>query len=75
MSFRSILAKPFASFVVQNRRKWEERAVETQLALMKSLVSEASQTLFGKDNHFSEIANYQDFKISSSPFKFKITKT
>ncbi|MEY4541258.1 MAG: hypothetical protein RLZZ306_3015, partial [Bacteroidota bacterium] len=62
MSFRSILAKPFASYVVKNRRKWEERAVETQLNLMKSLVSDASQTLFGKDNKFSQISDYQDFK-------------
>ena len=64
MSFRSILAKPFASYVVNNRRKWEERAAETQLNLMKSLVSDASQTLFGKDNDFFEINNYQDFKQS-----------
>jgi hypothetical protein len=41
MSFRSILAKPFASYIVQNRREWEERAVETQLALMKLVVDEA----------------------------------
>ena len=63
-SFRSILAKPFASFVVQNRRKWEQRAVETQLSLMKSLVSEASHTLFGKDHKFSQISDYQSFKDS-----------
>lgn len=64
MSFRSILAKPFASFVVQNRRKWEERALETQLFLMKSLVSEASRTLFGKNHKFSQISDYQEFKDS-----------
>ena len=64
MSFRSILAKPFAAFVVQNRRKWEQRAVETQLSLMKSLVSEASHTLFGKDHKFSQIFDYQEFKDS-----------
>ncbi|MDR6563625.1 MULTISPECIES: GH3 auxin-responsive promoter family protein [unclassified Arcicella] len=62
MGFRSILAKPFASFVVQNRQKWEKQAVETQLALMKSLVSDASHTLFGKDHRFADIADYQSFK-------------
>ncbi len=62
MGFRSILAKPFASFVVQNRQKWEKQAVETQLALMKSLVSDASHTLFGKDHRFAAIADYQSFK-------------
>ncbi|MEA5402263.1 GH3 auxin-responsive promoter family protein [Arcicella sp. DC2W] len=62
MGFRSILAKPFASFVVQNRQKWEKQAVETQLNLMKSLVADASHTLFGKDHRFSEISDYQSFK-------------
>lgn len=62
MGFRSILAKPFAAYVVQNRQKWENRAVETQLALMKSLVADASHTLFGKDHHFGEITDYQSFK-------------
>ena len=62
MTFRSILAKPFASYVVNNRRKWEKRAVETQLSLMKSLVSDASATVFGKDYKFDQIADYQDFK-------------
>ncbi|MDR6825524.1 hypothetical protein J2Y59_004391 [Arcicella sp. BE139] len=56
------MAKPFASFVVQNRQKWEKQAVETQLALMKSLVSDASHTLFGKDHRFADIADYQSFK-------------
>jgi hypothetical protein len=64
MNFRSKLAKPFANFVVKNRKKWEQRAVETQLSLMKNLVSEASNTLFGRDNKFNQIANYQDFKES-----------
>jgi hypothetical protein len=62
MGFRSILAKPFAAYVVQNRQKWENRAVETQLALMKSLVADASHTLFGKDHHFGEIKDYESFK-------------
>ncbi len=62
MGFRSILAKPFAAYVIQNRQKWEKRAVETQLALMKSLVADASHTLFGKDHRFGEITDYQSFK-------------
>jgi hypothetical protein len=62
MGFRSLLAKPFAAYVINARRKWEKNAVETQLSLMKSLVSEAAHTLFGKDHHFDEIADYQTFK-------------
>ena len=62
MGFRSLLAKPFAAYVINARRKWEKNAVETQLLLMKSLVSEAAHTLFGKDHHFDEIIDYQSFK-------------
>lgn len=62
MGFRSLLAKPFAAYVINARRKWEKNAVETQLSLMKSLVSEATHTLFGKDHHFNEITDYQTFK-------------
>ena len=62
MGFRSLLAKPFAAYVINARRKWERNAVETQLSLMKFLVSEAAHTLFGKDHHFDEIADYQTFK-------------
>jgi len=62
MGFRSLLAKPFAAYVINARRKWEKNAVETQLSLMKSLVSEAAHTLFGKDHHFAEIVDYHSFK-------------
>lgn len=62
MGFRSLLAKPFAAYVINSRRKWEKNAVETQLLLMKSLVSEAAHTLFGKDHNFDEITDYQSFK-------------
>lgn len=62
MGIRAFLAKPFAAFVINQRKKWEKNAVETQLNLMKSLVQQASSTLFGKDHKFSEINDYKQFK-------------
>ncbi|MDI9881641.1 GH3 auxin-responsive promoter family protein [Flectobacillus longus] len=62
MGIRAFLAKPFAAYVINQRKKWEKNAVETQLNLMKSLVQQASSTLFGKEHKFSEINDYEQFK-------------
>ena len=62
MGIRAILAKPFAAYVISQRKKWEKNAVETQLNLMKSLLQQASNTVFGKDHRFSEINDYEQFK-------------
>lgn len=62
MGIRAFLAKPFAAYVINQRKKWEKNAVETQLNLMMSLVQQASSTLFGKDHKFSEINDYEQFK-------------
>lgn len=62
MGIRAFLAKPFAAYVINQRKKWETNAVETQLNLMKSLVESAANTLFGKDHHFSNITDYVSFK-------------
>jgi len=62
MGIRAILAKPFAAYVISQRKKWEKNAVETQLNLMKSLLQQASNTVFGKDHKFSEINDYEQFK-------------
>ena len=37
-------------------------AVQDQEKIMHELVSKAANTQFGKDHHFSEIKNYEDFK-------------
>lgn len=62
MGIRAILAKPFAAYVISQRKKWEKNAVETQLNLMKSLLQQASNTVFGRDHKFSEINDYEQFK-------------
>jgi hypothetical protein len=48
MGIRAFLAKPFAAYVINQRKKWEKNAVETQLNLMKSLLQQASSTYLEK---------------------------
>ena len=62
MGFRSILAKPFAAWVVHNRQKWIDNAEITQLDWLNKLVKAAQHTAFGKDHHFAAIKTYEDFK-------------
>lgn len=62
MGIRSIFSKPLAAFVVSKQKKWIKNSVEVQENWRKSIVNDASATLFGKDHHFSDIKSYEDFK-------------
>ncbi len=62
MGIRSVLSKPFASYVVGKQKQWAAKAGETQQKVLKSLLSKAAFTKFGKDHHFASIQNYEDFK-------------
>ena len=61
-SFKSILALVFARYVVKKNNRWKNNAVEHQNKIMHSLISNAKNTLFGKDHFFKKISNYGDFK-------------
>ena len=62
MSIKSILAKPFAKRVANKFYKQSNNAVKIQQKTLKKLVSEAKNTVFGKDHNFNKIQTYQDFK-------------
>jgi hypothetical protein len=62
MGIRSVLSKPFASYVVGKQKQWAGKAGETQQKIFQYLIGTASDTMFGKDHHFSSIRNYEDFK-------------
>lgn len=62
MGLKSALSKPFAAWVVRGIKKWKYDAVNTQEKVLKKLIADAQQTLFGKDHNFKEIYNYEDFK-------------
>ena len=62
MGIRSVLSKPFASYVVTHQRKWEAKPSDYQLKTFKNIISKASDTTFGKDHGFADIDSYDDFK-------------
>ena len=62
MGIRSVLSKPFASYVVGKQQKWSSKASETQRHVFQYLIEKAAHTKFGKEHNFSAIKNYEDFK-------------
>lgn len=62
MGLKALISKPFAAFAVRRMNKWKYNAVEAQNNVLKKLVETAKETAFGKDQQFSQIKNYQDFK-------------
>ncbi|MCU0422948.1 MAG: GH3 auxin-responsive promoter family protein [Bacteroidia bacterium] len=62
MGIKSILAKPFAKYISKQVKRDAQLAEVHQLNWLMNLVDEAKNTVFGKNHHFAEIKNYQDFK-------------
>jgi len=62
MGIKSLLAKPFASYIHKKTQKWALSPAKTQEKIMQYLISKAKNTAFGKDHHFSSITNYDEFK-------------
>lgn len=61
LSIKAALAKPFAKCIYKKVQKWANNPIETQDKVFKELISEATQTAFGKDHDFVSINTYQDF--------------
>ncbi len=62
MGIRSFLAKPFASYIDAETKKWSLEPFRSQQEVFKNLIEQAKDTAFGRDHHFSSIKNYEDFK-------------
>jgi len=62
MSFKTTLAKPFAKRIASKFYKKSNNAVEVQQKIFEKLISQAKNTLFGKDHNFDKIKSYNDFK-------------
>lgn len=62
VKIKSLLAKPFASIVHSRIRKEMRTAVEDQQAILNNLIKNAGKTVFGKDHHFSDVKDYNDYK-------------
>ncbi|MEP2671300.1 MAG: GH3 auxin-responsive promoter family protein [Cyclobacteriaceae bacterium] len=64
MGIRSILAKPFASIIDKQTKRWAAQPGQSQEGIRSRIVAKAANTRFGKDHHFSELQSYDDFKKS-----------
>lgn len=61
MLLKTIGAKILAKKTVRSIYKWASNPVETQQKVFKKLLIDANNTSFGKDHHFNEIKNHNDF--------------
>ena len=61
MKIKSILAKPFASYIHKQIKKGMETAVEDQQSIFHHLIKDAAKTEFGKEHGFADIKTYEDF--------------
>jgi GH3 auxin-responsive promoter len=59
---KSSFALFFAKYTVAQQKKWALRPEETQQKMLANLLKMAKNTQFGKDHHFADIKNYEDFK-------------
>jgi hypothetical protein len=62
MGLKAALSKPFAALIVRGVNKWKKNAVAAQKETLLRLLADAKDTAFGKDHHFTEIRNYEEFK-------------
>lgn len=60
-SLKTLLAKPFAKYIVYKTLKWAKQPAKTQEQVFKSLIKTAKNTAFGKDHQFDSIKSYKDF--------------
>jgi hypothetical protein len=68
MGFRSILAKPFASWVVSRQKPWMRHPAQVQATVLEMLIQRGGATQFGKDHGFGSIRNHADF-IKNVPIR------
>jgi hypothetical protein len=62
MGFRSLLAKPFASYIAKKTNEWALRPAFYQEQVFQSLLRGGANTIFGKDHGFPDVRTHEDFK-------------
>ncbi len=62
MKFKSILAKPFASYIYNKIQKSSQSAIEDQDLILKQLIKTGRLTIFGNDHSMKNVNNYEEFK-------------
>ncbi len=64
MGIRSLLARPFASVIASQTKRWTSQPVLYQERTRQNLILKARETQFGTDHHFEAIESYDDFKMN-----------
>lgn len=62
MNIKSLLAKPFASYVYKQIKKGMSTALEDQWDILKQLIKTGRVTEFGKEHNFSKVNSYEEFR-------------
>jgi hypothetical protein len=62
MKFKSLLAKPFASYIYARIQKGMSSALNDQDAILKELIKTGKTTEFGKDHGLEKVNSYAEFK-------------
>src|SRR5688500_13061290 len=62
MKIKSLLAKPFASYIYKGIKKGMATAVDDQETILKDLLKTGRLTDFGKEHHFTEIQAHEQFR-------------
>src|SRR5690606_32920816 len=61
MKIKTLLAKPFASYIYKGIRKGMATAVEDQETILKELLKIGRSTDFGKKHHLADVQTHADF--------------
>jgi GH3 auxin-responsive promoter len=64
MKIKSLLAKPFASYIHSKIRKGMQTALADQDAILKELLKVGKNTEFGKEHQLEAVSAYNEFKQS-----------
>ncbi len=64
MKIKSLLAKPFASYIHTKIRRGMHTALTDQDAVLKELLKVGKNTEFGKDHQLAAVSTYNEFKQS-----------
>lgn len=62
MGIKAFFSKYYAAWQVKKLANWEKNAISIQERVRQTIVSQAKDTLFGKDHQFDKIKAYEDFK-------------
>ena len=62
MGIKAFFSKYYAAWQVKKLANWEKNAIAIQERVRQTIVSQAEDTLFGKDHQFDKIKTYEDFK-------------